>query len=63
MNSRTSPTTDMSSGQTPMGTARSRKMELRNMPLGIVWRQKFAATKLKLATGDILLGYSDAFYE
>jgi sigma-B regulation protein RsbU (phosphoserine phosphatase) len=38
-------------------------MDLRNMPLGIMGSQKFASTKLKLATGDILLGYSDALFE
>jgi len=37
--------------------------DLRNMPIGVMGGQKFSATKLKLNTGDIVLGYSDALFE
>lgn len=36
---------------------------LRNMPIGVLGGQQFAAAKLKLSAGDIFLGYSDAFFE
>ena len=37
--------------------------DLRNMPIGIMGGQEYSSTKLRLATGDILLGYSDALFE
>ncbi len=42
---------------------RSDSAGLQNLPIGVVDGQEFAAAKLKLKTGDILLGYSDAFLE
>lgn len=36
---------------------------LRNMAIGVMGGQDFASTKLKLKTGDILMGYSDALCE
>lgn len=42
---------------------RSESAGLQNLPIGVVDGQEFAAAKLKLKTGDILLGYSDAFLE
>ena len=36
---------------------------LRNMAIGVMGGQEFASTKLKLKTGDILMGYSDALFE
>lgn len=37
--------------------------DLRNMPIGVLGGQEFTAAKLKLGTGDLFLGYSDALYE
>lgn len=37
--------------------------DLRNMAIGVLGGQEFTSTKLKLATGDIFLGYSDALFE
>ena len=37
--------------------------DLCNIPIGVLGGQEFSATKLKLATGDLFLGYSDALFE
>jgi len=41
----------------------SSNANLRNMAIGVMSGQEFASTKIKLKTGDILMGYSDALYE
>ena len=37
--------------------------DFRNIPIGVLGEQEFAATKLKLKVGDIVLAYSDSLYE
>ena len=41
----------------------SNDADLRNIPIGVMGGQEFTSAKLKLSAGDIVLGYSDAFFE